>query len=90
MPPEVTDPHDLGPGLLPTPFSADEIRAGCPDGRFIRMRIEAGGTLVGYRTNVFRDGDAEGATVESQRFDAAGQPDSEVPRFSDQGRDRCR
>ena len=77
MPAETSDPHILGPGLLPTPFSADEIRAGCPDGRVIRMRVEAGGALVGFRTNVFRDGDAEGATVESQRFDADGQPDGE-------------
>lgn len=66
------DPHVLGPGLLPTPFSADEIRAGCPDGRFIRMRIESDGRLVGYRANRFLDGDSEGATVESRRFDADG------------------
>ena len=27
------DPHVLGPGLAPTPFTADEIRQGCRPGR---------------------------------------------------------
>lgn len=67
-PVEPSDPHILGPGLLPTPFTADEIRSGCPDGRLIRLRIEADGQLVAFRTNRFSAGDAEGATLESQRF----------------------
>ena len=29
------DPHVLGPGLAPTPFTADEIRQGCRPGRFV-------------------------------------------------------
>lgn len=33
------DPHRLRPDHLPTPFSADEIRAGCPAGRTIRMLV---------------------------------------------------
>lgn len=66
------DPHVLGPGLLPTPFTADEIRQGCPDGRLIRLRIEADGRLVAFRTNRFSAGDAEGATLESRRFSADG------------------
>lgn len=68
------DPHILGPGLLPTPFTADEIRAGCPDGRAIRMRVEADGVVVAFRTNVFSNGDAEGATLESRRFGPDGTP----------------
>lgn len=71
-PVEPSDPHVLGPGLLPTPFTADEIRQGCPDGRLIRLRIEADGQLVGFRTNRFSAGDADGATLESQRFAADG------------------
>ena len=70
----VPDPFVLAPGTLPTPFTADEIRVGCPDGRTIRMRIEADGRVVGFRTNTFRDGDAEGATTEAQAFDAEGKP----------------
>ena len=68
------DPHILGPGLLPTPFSADEIRAGCPAGRTIRIRIERDGEVVGWRVNRWGEGDDEGATLHSQRFDAHGEP----------------
>lgn len=69
-----SDPHVRGPGTLPTPFTAEEIRSGCPDGRTTRQRVEADGRVVGYRTNVFRDGDADGATTETQEFDADGVP----------------
>jgi len=72
------DPHILGPGLLPTPFTADEIRTRCPNGRVIRMRIEREGELVGWRTNRFAGGDGEGATLESRRFDAGGNPIGEL------------
>jgi hypothetical protein len=72
------DPHVLGPGLLPTPFTADEIRRGCPDGRFIRLLVEVDGQPPLHRTNRFRDGDAEGATLESQRLTLEGQPIGDV------------
>lgn len=68
------DPYVLGPGLLPTPFSAAEIRSASPAGRKIRMRIEVDGVLVGFRTNVFTSVDARGATVQSRRFDPDGRP----------------
>jgi hypothetical protein len=29
----MSDPHVLAPGTAPTPFTADEIRGVCPDGR---------------------------------------------------------
>jgi hypothetical protein len=68
------DPRVMAPGTLPTPFTADEIRAGCPDGRIIRMQIEVDGRVVGTRTHRYRDGDAEGTTTESQSFDGDGGP----------------
>jgi hypothetical protein len=37
----VSDPHVLGPDLTPTPFTADETRHGCPEGRLIRLRVES-------------------------------------------------
>jgi len=74
---EPLDTHVLGPGLLPTPFDPAELRAGCPDGRQIRMRIEADGRIVAWRTNRFRGGDAEGTTLESEAFDADGRPTGE-------------
>ena len=72
------DPHVLGPGLLPTPFTADEIRAGCPDGRLIRLLVEVDGQEPFHRTNRFVAGDAEGATLESQRLALDGRPLGEV------------
>lgn len=72
------DPHILGPGLLPTPFSADEIRQGSPDGRLIRLLVEVDGQPSLLRTNRFSDGDAEGATIASQRLTLEGEPLGEI------------
>lgn len=59
------DPHVLGPGLAPTPFTADEIRAGCRPGRTITTHIEEdGGTTV--RTTTYLSADAEGGEFESR------------------------
>jgi hypothetical protein len=60
----VTDPRILGDGLLPTPFSAAEIRDGCPAGRTIRLLVEPGSGASYERMNRFVDCDAEGATIE--------------------------
>ena len=68
------DSHILGPGLLPTPFDPAELRAGCPDGRRIHMRLEAEGKVVGWRTNEFSATGPEGATLASRDFDADGRP----------------
>ena len=38
--PDSPDPHVLGPGLLPTPFTADEIRVACGSGRTMRLLVE--------------------------------------------------
>lgn len=37
------DPRRLRPDHLPTPFTAEQIRAGCRPGRELRMRIERSG-----------------------------------------------
>jgi hypothetical protein len=68
------DPHLLGPDLLPTPFTADEIRRGCPPGRTIRLRVETIGAEPFIRINRFVDCDADGASIENTRLDAAGEP----------------
>lgn len=46
---------------LPTPFTADEIRTGCPDGRTVR--VDDGAEAISVSR--FLDGDLEGATIES-------------------------
>jgi hypothetical protein len=62
--PKDPDPHVLGPGLLPTPFTADEIRAGARGGKTIRMLVEEPDGTTYLRVNRFRDADDEGATLE--------------------------
>jgi hypothetical protein len=68
------DPHILVPGQAPTPFTADEIRAGNPKGRTIRTLVEADGVEPFIRTNRYVDCDAEGATIERTRSTPEGQP----------------
>ncbi|WP_404474491.1 hypothetical protein [Microbacterium aerolatum] len=62
--PEDPDPHVLGPGLLPTPFTADEIRDGARGGKTIRMLVEEPDGTQHLRVNRFRDVDDAGATLE--------------------------
>jgi hypothetical protein len=38
-----SDPHQLAPDDLPTPFTADEIREGCQPGRTVRSLVEERG-----------------------------------------------
>ncbi|MFC4138670.1 MULTISPECIES: hypothetical protein [unclassified Microbacterium] len=70
------DPHLLGPGLLPTPFSADQIAASSRAGKQIRMRVEQPDGTTFERFSRFRDGDDEGATLEQWRADAPDQVSS--------------
>ncbi|GAA1958635.1 hypothetical protein [Agromyces allii] len=73
-----SDPHLLGPGLLPTPFTAGEIRAASGSGKTIRLLVETPGGERFERVNRFVDLDDEGATLEQWRLDAAGDVDGEV------------
>lgn len=67
------DPHVLGPGLAPTPFTADEIRAGCPAGRTIRLLVEDDGEEPHVRYNRFVESDETGALIERGREGQAGE-----------------
>jgi hypothetical protein len=60
-----TDPHQLHPDHLPTPFSADEIRAGCPPGRTVRSLVVEAGSAPYIQITRFVSGDAAGAEQES-------------------------
>ncbi len=71
LPPES---HRLRPDHLPTPFSATEIRTGCPAGRIIRIREETPGEAPTFRRIRFTDVDDETAVQEFQATDAAGHP----------------
>jgi hypothetical protein len=59
-----SDPHLLGPGLLPTPFTADEIRDATGAGRLIRLLLEGPDGPMGEHVNRFSDTDEEGATLD--------------------------
>lgn len=58
-----TDAHILGPGLLPTPFTAAEIRAATGAGITIRLFVESPDGSRHERFNRFEQTDADGATL---------------------------
>lgn len=61
----MSDPHLLHPDHAPTPFTADEIRSGCPPGRSVTARTEAMGQPDRVDLTVFVETDADGAVLES-------------------------
>lgn len=61
----IDDPHVLRPDHLPTPFTADEIRAGCSPGRTVRSIIVRADDEPFVRVTRFVSGDAEGADQET-------------------------
>jgi hypothetical protein len=77
MPPEA---HRLRPDHLPTPFSADQIREGCPAGRTSRIREEEAGQPPSFRRIRFLEADEHGAEQEFQATDAGANPVGEPSR----------
>ena len=67
------DPHVLAPGQAPTPFTADEIRDGCPAGRTITLKIFQGEAAF-LRINRYVDCDEDGAVIERSRLTLDGSP----------------
>jgi hypothetical protein len=57
------DPHKIKPGDAPTPYTADEIRKACPEGRKDVFRIESKGQVM-LRTHTWTKCDEQGADVE--------------------------
>jgi hypothetical protein len=76
LPPEA---NRLQPDHLPTPYSAADIRAGCPFGRTIHIQSEAGGELT-FRRIRFVEIDTDGAVQEFQSTDREGRPIGEPTR----------
>ena len=60
----MSDAHQFRTGDHPTPFSADEIRAGCPPGRTVRALVVRAGAEPHVRVTRFASCDAEGADGE--------------------------
>lgn len=72
------DPYVVAPGLLPAPFSAEEIRAGCPEGRTLRLRVTAPDETSYFRKSRYTACDAEGVTIDTWRVDEHGLPVGEI------------
>lgn len=64
------DPHVLGDGLLPTPFTAAEIRRAAGNGLTIVLFVESPDGSQHERINRFEQTDAEGATLRAWFTDA--------------------
>ncbi|WP_353950718.1 hypothetical protein V6K52_13910 [Knoellia sp. S7-12] len=71
------DAHILESGKVPTPFSAAEIRQGCPAGRTVVVRVEDGDG-VRHRLSRFAQVDNDGALFERADCDAEGTAVGEV------------
>lgn len=67
---ENPDPHLVADDLLPTPFTADEIRATLRGGAVIRVRTEAPDGTVTDRISRYSAADDEGVLLESHAFGA--------------------
>jgi hypothetical protein len=76
------DSHILGAGRAPTPFTADEIRRGCPEGRTIRLLVEPDGADPVVRVNRYIQCDADGATIERSVVTADGEQPGDSGRSS--------
>jgi hypothetical protein len=59
------DPHQLRPDDLPTPFTADDIRVGCPPGRTVRSLVVEANEEPYVLVTRFVSGDADGAEHEN-------------------------
>src|SRR6266568_762233 len=63
--PMTSDPHHLQPDHLPTPFTADEIRAACQPGRTLRSLVVRPNSDPIVRVTRFVSADADGAEQDS-------------------------
>lgn len=75
-----SDPHLLRPDHLPTPFSAAEIRVGCPPGRTVRSLVIEGDAAPFVHVVQFVAVDDEGAEQESWQETVDGVPTTEPKR----------
>jgi hypothetical protein len=74
------DANRARPEHHPTPFSASDIRAGCPIGRTIQLKSETLGGELTFRQIRFVEVDADGAVQEFQSTDREGRPIGEPTR----------
>lgn len=68
------DANKMRADHAPTPFSADEIREGCPEGRSVKYELALGNGKKQFRVITFTGNSATSAKMESVVLDAAGKP----------------
>lgn len=71
------DPHVIASGTAPTPFTAAEIRDGCPPGRIVTMRVSPAEEPARLETTRWVSCDDDGAVMEKTVHDATGEGVSE-------------
>jgi hypothetical protein len=68
----MTDPRVLDPDHTPTPFTADEIRSACGEGRTIDVRHERADAPTSYWRTVFHEHVERGVVITNQPIDESG------------------
>ncbi len=66
------DSNRMEKGFAPTPYSANEIKLNCPQGRVIVFQVETSGKPLFFQTMKFGTESQDGTVVESTITDAAG------------------
>ena len=72
IPPPPPEANRMADGMAPTPFSAEQIRGFCNNGREYRFLIENLGHPKQYQIMSFGKGDAERALLDSRATDMTG------------------
>ena len=67
------DPHVIAPDMAPTPFTAAEIRAGCPPGRIVTVRARHADGPPRLESTRWLSCDDEGAVMEKTVQDPSGE-----------------
>lgn len=76
----MTDEHQFRAGDAPTPFSASEIRNGCPEGRRVMIEYDEAGEIT-YLSTSFENCDDSAADFVNQPVDHDGKPTGDEQRF---------
>jgi len=79
-PPPPPDTNRMAEGMAPTPYSAEQIRGFCDDGRQYRFLIENRGQPKQYQITRFGKGDEEHAAMETRATDTTGKALGEPPK----------
>ena len=75
------DPRLVDPSRAPTPFTAAEIRMGCPEGRIVTVRNVDSNRQASFWTTTFTECDEIGTVLVTQAIDKQNKPIGETSRL---------